>query len=260
MRGRHGGRRVVGEIQGPPRDRGGRPLEDRGRRGAAGLVARHRGRGSLDRHPVPDQADRRLHFDRGKLASLDDLLGHDPGLHRHGAGDDHLGRIEVFLQEHRRDGQHVPVVVETVARVVGGKLLLRVVIHAQQRLHRVAVFDAIEPAHGHTAGIGTGRIEFKDGPLDEGAEAVDVRLLQIIIVGRRHDPRTGVAQDAQPELVILQGRLVLERVQVHPALPFTLAMTVVTILLQQRLDVLLEDLHGRPGCHQVRRQGKQGGE
>ena len=163
----------------------------------------------------------------------------------HDAGDDGLRGIEVFLQEHGRDGQHVADVVETVPGVVRGKLLQGVEFHADQLLDGVAVIHPVEPAHGDPAGIGPERVEAERVALDPGGQLLDLLLRQRILVGRRHDMGPRVLQHAQPELVVPEVGLGPEFVERHLALRLAVTVAAVAVLLQHRLDVLLEGIHDR---------------
>ena len=61
---------------------------------------------------------------------------------------------EVLLHQHRRDRQHVADVVEAVAEIVGGKVLLGAEFDAQQIADGVGVFGAIQAAGRDAAGVG----------------------------------------------------------------------------------------------------------
>ena len=66
---------------------------------------------------------------------------------------DLLRRVQVLLHQHRRNREHVADIVEAVAQVVGGEVLLRTEIHRQQVADGVGVFRPVEPPRSHVAGI-----------------------------------------------------------------------------------------------------------
>ena len=77
-----------------------------------------------------------------------------------------LGRLEVLLEQERRDREHVADVVEAIARVVGRELLLGLEVEAHQVADRVAVLDPVEPADRHAARVGVLGIDAEDVVLD----------------------------------------------------------------------------------------------
>ena len=94
---------------------------------------------------------------------------------------DALGGGQVALQEQRRQGQHVADVVEAVADVVGGEVLGRLEIDADEVADGVVVFDAVEPADGDPA-----RIAFAGaiGTIEDGGDGAG-ELLDVGDVGPR---------------------------------------------------------------------------
>ena len=71
----------------------------------------------------------------------------------HGRAGDPVGRRQVFLHERRRERQHIPDVVEAVARVVLREVVRRAQLDSQQISNRVVVFLAVQPPRGDAAGI-----------------------------------------------------------------------------------------------------------
>ena len=66
---------------------------------------------------------------------------------------DPLGRRQVALEQHRRDAQHVGVVVEPAARIVGRQHRRDVDVEREQIAHGVRVLGAIQAMGQRTAGI-----------------------------------------------------------------------------------------------------------
>ncbi len=250
----HGRRRVIGKIQGVPLDRGRGTLEKRGsgRNGGPGrLGSLLRGRGR--RAGIGDQRRRRFHPDRGEFAPGDAIVGHHAGLGRHRAGDHGLRGIEVFLEQHGRDGQDVADVVEAVPVSSAGNSFSvsklkptrsRIVLRYSTRFSRRTV---TRPGSGLT------------GSSSNASRLIQVASFSMSVAGSgsssegRHDVRPGVLQHPQPELVVPQLGFGLEAVEDDAALAAAIAVAVIAMLSQQRLDIALEGIHGRFGG-----KGRQG--
>ena len=81
--------------------------------------------------------------------------------------EDLLGGGEVLLGQQRRHRQHVADVVEAVAGVVGGEIVGRLEVDADQVADRVVVFVAVEPADRDAAGVArAGAVAVSEGVLD----------------------------------------------------------------------------------------------
>ena len=99
-----------------------------------------------------------LPVDRTTSPGHDGLLG------------DRLGRGQVFLHEDRRQGQDVADVVEAVADVVGGEVVGRPEVDADQVADGVVVLDPVEPPDRHAArvdvlaAIGLGQLGLDPAP------------------------------------------------------------------------------------------------
>src|SRR4029450_7258458 len=63
---------------------------------------------------------------------------------------------EVFLHQHGRHRQHVADVVEALARVVDGEVLVGAEVHAKQVADGVGVFGAVQASQRDAARVGTG--------------------------------------------------------------------------------------------------------
>ena len=156
-----------------------------------------------------------------------------------------LGRLEVFLQQQRRDAEHVADVVEAVAGVVGREFLLRLEIDPHQVADRVAVLDPVEPADRHPARVGVLGIDAEDVVLDPVGQDLDLLGGRPRLAGRRHDPRTDVLEHRPPEVAPLHQRLVRPAlVEGHPALLHPVGVASVAVVDQDRLDLVLEPRDG----------------
>ena len=173
--------------------------------------------------------------------AVETLLGHDERLARHGLFHDLFGRLQIFLHQQRRQGQHVANVVEAVTRIVGRKVLGRVVIDARQIADRIAILDTVEPAERHPAGIGIGRVDVEGIELDPIEKLAPLLFIGPLLALGRHHAGTHVLQHGRPELDVADQRLVgLELVQRAVALAGPVAVAAVAIRLEDRLDVLRE--------------------
>ena len=81
------------------------------------------------------------------------------------------------------------------------------------------------------------------------------------LAGRRHDAGPHVLQDAPPEIAIMQSRLIgFNAIEVDPALLDPVAVAAVTMIFEDRLDLLAELLAGQVGRDRdsgARHQGRK---
>ncbi len=153
-----------------------------------------------------------------------------------------LRRRQVLLQQHRRERKHVADVVETVAGIVGRKVVGRLEIDADQIADRIVVFGAVEPVDGDGARIRVVRVEMEKFVLDPAADgvALGLRRLQIGVI-RRHLLGVDPLHHRFPDLgVVVHRPDVLIAVERHVALVLAVAVALVAVLLEERPDVGLE--------------------
>ena len=126
--------------------------------------------------------------------------GFGQGIGRHRARGDPLGGRQVLLHEHGRDGQDVADVVEALAGIVGGEVLLRAKLHAQQVAYGVGVLVPVQAVGRDPAGVGLGiAVRLGEFTLDVFHQRVDFRLR----AGARlwaASPRHGVFAESAPRL------------------------------------------------------------
>ena len=204
--------------------------------GPATILPRH-GRGS-----------RRGRVRAMKLVSSHHLLRYHPRNRRDGFGDNRARRPEVFFQEHWRQREHVPNVIKAVPGVVGREFHLGMKINSHQIPDGVAVFDPVQPSNRDAAGIGIFWVNAKRVVFDP--------ILQTLLLFRgrtglffwRHDACAGVLQDVPPELVVFEeSALRLELVESHSSLARSIAMTIVAIVIEDRLDFPVKGIKDRTG-------------
>ncbi len=172
-------------------------------------------------------------------------LGGEPRRGRHGGLHDGLGRLEVFLQQERRDGEDVADVVEAVAGIVGRELLLRLEVDPHQVADRVVVLDAIEPADRHPARVRIRGIDVEDIVLDPVGQGLDFPGGRLRLAGRGHDPRADVLEHRPPQLATLhQGLVRPALIEGDLTLLHPVGVTSIAVVDQDRLDGLLEPRDG----------------
>jgi hypothetical protein len=83
-----------------------------------------------------------------------------------------ISAASIIFHQHRRNGQDVRDVVETVARVVGGEIFFGAEIHGQQIANGVRIFAAVEAARRDVPRIrfdvAVGLVEFTFHVVDQG--------------------------------------------------------------------------------------------
>ena len=199
--------------------------------------------GQQDRAPVVGS---RLGIGPAKTCAGNRVLGDGPGHRRNGFRHDGLGRRQIFLQQHRRQGEDIADGVEAVAGVVRREFDLRVEVDPHEIADGVAILDPVQPAHGDASGIGVAGIDSEGRILDPTFQLLLVGGGQAGLFLRRHQARAGILQDLEPEVVVEERRVGLQCVEGDFALAGPVAMAVVAVLLEDRLDVAVE-LGGRGG-------------
>ncbi len=151
-----------------------------------------------------------------------------------------LRRHHILLQKHRRHREHVTNVIEAITGVIRRELDLAVEVNAHEVADRVAILDAVQPAGGDTPRIRVPRINAKCFKLDPLLQPLTFFRRRLRFFGWRHEASPRVFQRLQPEIVVEDRLLRLQLVKRDPALVHSIAVTVVTILREQRLHVLAE--------------------
>ena len=152
---------------------------------------------------------------------------------------------QIPLHQHRRHRQHVADVVETVANVVGGKILGRIKVHADQIADRVPVLRPIQPPHRDPARV---RLGISGSPLkntaNDSQESVSLVRRRLRFAFRGHAPGLDHSDHRFPAIPLLDhGRIVAELRQRQACLRLRIAVTVDAILLQERNPALHKSGH-----------------
>ena len=162
---------------------------------------------------------------------------------RHGAFGDDLGRGDEPLQVDRRERQHIADVVEAVARIIGGEIDGEIAFDVAQVTDGVVVLRVVEAADGHLAGVDF----FPGHRLTEQAfdlllQLVDLRLGRSRLAFRRGHLAGGHLREqlAPHPLVAVNPTAILMEFQVEVGLGLVVPVTVVAVLLEERLHPLLE--------------------
>ena len=142
--------------------------------------------------------------------------------------------------------------------IVGRKLQLGVDLDAGEIAHGVAIFGAIQPAQGHATGIGHRRIELKHIALHPFRQLFRQLRRESRFVGRWHDARADVAQRPHPERVVLEVRAARKLVERDAAFVDAAAVAAVTILVQDRLNLLREEIQSRVSGTAIRQPAEKG--
>ena len=116
-------------------------------------------------------------------------------LHRRHNG---LRRLQILLQQQRRNRQHIPHRVESVASVIRRKLLQRVIIDPHQIPDRVPIFNAVQPPQRHPPRVGILLVDPKGLPFDPVVQCRQIGHRGLRPVARRHQPCPHVLQHRQP--------------------------------------------------------------
>ena len=143
--------------------------------------------------------------------------------------------------------------------IVGRKLQLGVDLDAGEVAHGVPILGAVQPAHGHATGIGHRRIELKHIALHPFRELFRQLRREPRLVRRRHNARADVAQCPHPKPVVLEVRSARKLVECDATFVDAAAVAAVAILVQDRLDLLREEIQRRV-CGTAIRQPDEKGE
>ena len=127
---------------------------------------------------------------------------------------DFARRRQVALGQHRRDGQNVGDVVETVTRIVGRKQQIRVDIEREKIADRVGVLGPIQPMNrGPAAWIGSGF----GGAIERRLEIVNEGIVSGFVgtgtVERRHRARAQFARDLLPHFGVIGDALDIAQIE-----------------------------------------------
>ena len=149
---------------------------------------------------------------------------------------DALRRLEIALEQRRRNFEHACDVVETVARIVRRQQLGDDDYHAEQIPDCVGVLAAIEAMERHGPArigvLGGGGIERGLEPADElGA----LPRRQRRTIGRRHHSCAQLANDGFPQCGVGMDIGEADRFQRQPPGDFGVVVAVDAVLLDQRL-------------------------
>ena len=172
---------------------------------------------------------------------------------RHDAFRDDLGRGDEALQVDGGERQHIANIVEAVARIIGGEVDGEVPFDVAKVADGVVIFRVVEAANGHLT-----RIDF--GLSDRLPEQAADLLLQLIDLrlggprltfGRRHLAGGHLGEQLAPHPLITVNPVgILVELQVEVGLRLIVAVTIVAVLLEERLHPLLEverrRRHARP--------------
>jgi hypothetical protein len=116
-----------------------------------------------------------------------------------------FGGGEVALEKEGRDGEHAGDVVETVAAVVLRKICGGVEAHAEEILHGVFVFLAIEAAEDDAAGVGAAGIDGVEDAFERGEEGGPGGGRGLFGLGRGHEFVGDVFEHAFPGFAVGAG-------------------------------------------------------
>ena len=181
--------------------------------------------------------------------SFDRFLGQRIGAH--GARSDGFGRIQVLFHQQRRDGQDVGDIVEAVAGIVGGEILVGAEIDRQQIADGVAVFVAIEPLGDHAAGIGFDqRVGLLELTLEEFHQPIELFRGRTRDFFRRHLAGLNFVDDCVPCSPVAQkGGRIEVGLQIEPAGQESRIVAIGTGVLEDGFDFGIEagSVHGRFG-------------
>jgi len=123
---------------------------------------------------------------------------------------DRFGGRQIPFHQDGADGEHVADVVEAVADVVGGEVVRRLEIDANEIADRVVVLGAIETAQGDAARIAlAARVGFDEDVVDGFEEGVSVLEIGSRLLLRRHLAGVQHLHDFVPFLAVLQDRLLV---------------------------------------------------
>ena len=115
---------------------------------------------------------------------------------------DVTGRLEVFLHQERRDGEHRPDRVEAIAGVVCWKGVGHSERDADEVTNRAAVLAPVQPAQHHVARGGLCGIEAEDVVLNEPHESRPLVRRGLRFIRWRHRAGPHVAPDRLPRMVL----------------------------------------------------------
>ncbi len=171
---------------------------------------------------------------------------------------DLLGGVHEFLHEHRRNREHVGDVVEAEADLVIREVV-RLEVHVHQLGDGPLVLVAIQPAHGHAAGVFLERaIDLRQLAVEEMDDQVALVVGRLRLFLRRHVAGRERGDDLLPSLaILLELRVLRQRDQVDIALLLVGVVAIEAELLEHRLNVRAKgDRAGLRGRLRRRRQAR----
>ena len=104
-------------------------------------------------------------------------------------------RRNIAVHQRRRQRQHLRVVVEPEARIVGGEQRRTIDLQREQVSDCIDVLEAVEPVYGHAPGIGSGFRRPVERGLERVGEGVPRRRVRPRAADRRHLPAAQLAYD-----------------------------------------------------------------
>ena len=150
------------------------------------------------------------------------------------------GGRQILFQQHRRQREHIADVVKAITRIIRGKIVRRLEIHAHEIANGVVVFRAIEPANRDAAGVGMVAVALENLGLDPGGDQLAFLRRRLRFFFRRHLMGLEVLYHLRKSLAVAQHR---RFVRVNPQIEvafFLFPVAAKAVFAEQRFDLGLK--------------------